>query len=179
MTVRVRPTAGLVALVAATLVTTGCGSPSVPGQASPTGVSTSTSTSASAVIDSVQPCTLLTPQELQQFGQPSPGTPHDAAGETGCEFGGQPFGMTLSKANDGLDYFTKHADKFVKVTKNPVNGRAGVQLLISTDGSECSQVMAVGTGYVVVGVVYNFGHTGDPCAKALEIAQVIEPRLPK
>jgi hypothetical protein len=116
---------------------------------------------------------------LQQFGQSPQGTAVDEVGEVGCDYSGQDFKLQLAKSSDGLDYFTKNADKYVKLTQNSVNTRSGLQILISNTGSECSQVTSLGTGYFVVGISYNFGHSGNPCAKALEITQVIELRLPK
>jgi Protein of unknown function (DUF3558) len=165
--------AGAVAAGLATLVLAGCAGPTVSGTPSPASGPTS------AAIESVLPCTLLTQQELQQQGQPVQGAPYDTAGETGCSFHGQDFGLDLGKAKDGLNYFTKRAKQFVSLKENSVNGRSGVQIIISHTGRECTQVMAVGTGDVTVGISYNFGHQGDPCAKVMEIAQLIEPRLPK
>jgi hypothetical protein len=159
------------------LALTSCGS-ELSGQPSPT-TGSSASASSSGSIDAVDPCTLLRPQELQQLGLPTQSEPANGSGETGCSWiSHSKFGLTLAKAKDGLDYFTKHPDQYINLATNTVNGRPGVHFQISQSNTECSQVMAVGTGYVVAGVGF-FDNSPDPCGRALAIAQMVEPRLPK
>jgi Protein of unknown function (DUF3558) len=101
--------------------------------------------------------------------------------EAGCGFRGYPDslspGISLNKSKDSVDSYVKRADTFVKFTQNKVNGRAGAQTQISDSNTECSQVIAVGTGDVRVAVLRD--KSGDPCGNALKLAQLVEPRLPK
>jgi hypothetical protein len=149
----------------------------VGGQSSPTGASSAAS-SAGGSVSAVDPCKLLSPQELQQLEVPPNGDEANRSGETGCQWTGQKLFVSLTKANNSLDYFTQHADQYTDLTQDKVNDRAGVHFQISQSNTECSQAVAVGTGYVRVGLGY-FDHSPDPCGKALQIAQMVEPRLPK
>ncbi|GDY32199.1 hypothetical protein GTS_38320 [Gandjariella thermophila] len=147
------------------------------GQPSPTGASSANSASL-RMIDTVDPCGLLKPQELQQLEVPTQSEPANASGETGCAWTSKKLFVSSTKAKDGLDYFTKHPEQYVNLAKNTVNDRPGVHFQISRSNTECTQAMAVGTGYVAIAVGY-FDKQGDPCAQALQIAQMVEPRLPR
>jgi Protein of unknown function (DUF3558) len=102
-------------------------------------------------------------------------------GETGCDFLGAADtldrAINLDKSKDSVESYVKRADTFVRLAQNNVNGRPGVQVQISESNTECSQVMAVGSGDVVVAVTRD--KSGDPCGDALKLAQLVEPRLPK
>ncbi|GDY34081.1 DUF3558 domain-containing protein [Gandjariella thermophila] len=174
MSVRHRGLSRIALCVLCVLAVTGCGG-SVGGQPNPT---MSSSAGAAGAIDAVDPCTLLTPEELRQLDVPTQSDPANASGETGCQWTGKRLFVTLAKAHDRLDYFTKRPGQYVNLAENTVNGRQGVHFQISQSNTECSQVMAVGTGYVVAAVGF-FDHSPDPCGKALKIAQMVEPRLPR
>ncbi|HEY0494098.1 MAG TPA: DUF3558 family protein [Kutzneria sp.] len=175
----VRGVSGLGLLLLTAAVLSGCNGQ--PGQAEPTGTTASSGGSSSAVLDKLDPCALLTVDQLQQYSVATQGQPLNTSDETGCIYLGSPDsasrGINLSKSKDSVDSYVQRSDTFVKLTKNTVNGRNGVQTQISTSNTECSQVIAVGSGTVRVAVTND--KSGDPCGDALKIAQVVEPKLPK
>jgi hypothetical protein len=167
---------GLLALAIVTLAA--CNGTQVGGEAGPTTTASGSQGSGSDVLKALDPCTLLTSQELQQFGvDPSTRKPANGSGETGCGFIKYPIGIVLGKANDTVQGFLDRSDTFVKIAKRDVNGRSGVLTQISTENTDCSQVLAVGTGVVRIGLTGD--KSGDPCGDVLKIAQVVEPKLPK
>ena len=167
---------GLLALALVTLAA--CNGTSVGGQAGPTTTTSGAQGSGSDVLKALDPCTLLTSQELQQFGvDPSTRKPANGSGETGCGFIKYPIGIILAKSNDSIQSFLDRSDTFVKIAKRDVNGRSGLLTQISTENTECSQEMAVGSGVVRIGLTGD--KSGDPCGDVLKIAQTVEPKLPK
>lgn len=146
-----------------------------------TGSSASTNAGGDAALNKLDPCTLLTTQELQQYQVRSKGEPLNSSDEQGCDFLGSPDslsrGINLTKSKDSVASYVERADTFVKLTKNNVSGRDGVQVQISKSNTECSQIIGVGSGTVSVAVTGD--KSGNPCGDALQIAQVVEPRLPK
>lgn len=171
---------GLGSVLLAAVLLTACGGQPTPGQAGPT-TSSSGISGSSAALDKVDPCTLLTTDQLQQYKVETQGTPQNTSDETGCAFLGSPdplsTGINLTKSKDSVDSYAQRADTFTKFSKNSVNGRSAAQTQISSANTECSQIMAVGSGTVRVGVIND--KSGDPCADALKIAQVVESKLPK
>ena len=158
-----------------------CGG-TTPGTAGPTTTSgSSTGSGDSAALSKVDPCTLLTAQELQQYQGRTKGEPLNSSDEQGCDFLGSPDslsrGINLTKSKDSVADYVGRKDSYVKFTKNSVNGRDAAQVQISKSNTECSQIIGVGSGTVSVAVTGD--KSGDPCGDALQIAQVVEPRLPK
>lgn len=174
----VRVVAGAAASVAVVLVLAGC-TPKVTGDPSPTGSSTSSGDSGAWA--SVDPCKLLTAQELQENGVKTQSKPLNENGETGCDFVnatdvvGRAINLTKSPAS--ADSYTSRPGDFASFKKNSVNSRPGFQTQIGSTNDECSQYMVVGTGVVSVAVTRD--SAGDPCGDALKLAQLVEPRLPK
>jgi hypothetical protein len=175
-----RGVSGLGLVLLAAVLLSGCNGQQTQGQAEPTGTSSSGGGS-SAALDKLDACTLLTADQLQQYGVETKGKPQNNSSENGCAFIATPdssaTSINLSKSKDSVDSYVQRSDTFVKLAKNSVNGRNGVQTQISTSNTECSQVMAVGSGTVRAGVIND--KSGDPCGDALKIAQVVEPKLPK
>lgn len=161
------------------LTASSCSAPTIPSSTTPT-ISLS-------VIDAVNPCTLLAKQDLQKWSIALEGKPIKVLQETGCQWDSTVRTIGISKANRSLDFFDKKADAFTNYVKNTVNSRPSVQFQVSHTNTECSEAMAVGTGYVLVDVYFktkqetepNGSHISDPCGEAITIAKVIEPRLPK
>lgn len=164
----------LVAMTAVGLLAAGCGSQVSGEPASP------------AVADAgrVDMCTILTDAELTALGiRPETRKQDDVLGVVGCGWVGKPFTLSLNRDKDNLAaYQTRRNDPaFVSFEENTVNGRAGVQLGVRRDRSQCAQFMDGGPVSLVVSVAASssLGPPIDPCAEALRIAQMIEPRLPK
>ena len=138
-------------------------------------------------LDLVDPCKLLHKEELQEFGINSDSKPYEFIDEKGCDWDGAPKSITLSKGIQGLDFFDRRASWHIKYLRNMINNRPGALMQGSPTNTECSQVLAVGTGDVVVTMFYfrptgadtNYQYPPDPCSDALAIATIIEPRLPK
>jgi len=146
-----------------------------------------TSSTAVPSVNSVNPCALINDGELLQFDIPSHGETFNVTDEIGCSWGEAPRSIVIAKGTQGLDFFDRRASWQVKYLRNRINNRSGAIMQGSPTNTECSQVMAVGTGYVVVTMFYfrpigagpNYQYPPDPCSDALAIATIIEPRLPK
>lgn len=135
---------------------------------------------------SLDPCNVVSPSDLARFGVTGPGEFVDqGVGEPGCDFEANDFLMTIYKAEkDGLAYWEARKSKFGTFEPNQVGSRKGIKA-VST-GSQgtgmCSQIMESGGGSVSVAVNYDSDAKPNDeatCAKAMEIAQVVEPKLPK
>ena len=130
------------------------------------------------------PCTTFSPEQLQSYGATDPGEAVDQGiGEPGCDFEAEGFLLTVYKApGRGIDYWEGRRANFSRFDSNQVGSRQGVTAI--TAGSEgqglCRQILESGGGTVSVAVKYDADNIqgNDPCAKALEIAQQIEPKLP-
>ncbi|MFC0544238.1 DUF3558 domain-containing protein [Kutzneria chonburiensis] len=178
MTKSCRVAVGLIVVAGFFLVACNNG---VSGDPSPTGSSTSANAGADASLNKLDPCTLLTTQELQQYQVRTKGEPLNSSDEQGCGFLGSPDslsrGINLTKSKDSVADYVSRKDGYVKFATNTVNGRDAAQVQISKSNTECSQIIAVGSGTVSVAVTSD--KSGDPCGDALQIAKVVEPRLSK
>lgn len=131
------------------------------------------------------PCSALSQSDLQHVGVTQPGEQVDENGEVGCDFrGDDEFLLRLSKAETtGLAGWEQQRGGFSSFEPNTVGAREGISAVPADEPefSWCRQIIAVGEGSVSVEIKYN-ADTGraDPetCAKALDIAQVLEPALP-
>lgn len=130
-------------------------------------------------------CTILTGAELTALGvQLDTRTRFNKAGVVGCRWLGKPFTLSLERDNDTLAGYQahRHDPKFVNFADNTVNGRAGAHLGVGPSGSQCAQLIDGGSVSLSVSVAVPSNLNPppiDPCAEALRIAQMIEPRLPK
>ncbi|GAB3676898.1 hypothetical protein GCM10027597_16920 [Saccharopolyspora tripterygii] len=138
------------------------------------------------LLTSFDPCSVLSPEEIQSFGASPEGEPADQElGEAGCDFKGGDFNFGVLKAGDGNEaYWQGQRAQFDKFMPNQVGDRAGFSGISAGGAGQgvCSQFIYVGKGSVIVDVTYRSDKVqGDEatCAKALEIAQVVEPKLPK
>jgi hypothetical protein len=162
---------------AAVLLAAGCGSHSQGSDPAPS----------PPVADAsrVDMCTILTDQELGQLGiKLNSGKPVNRLGLVGCKWLGTPFTLDLDRDKDTVaQYQARRRDPaFTSFTDNTVNRRAGAQLSVRRDRSDCTQLVDGGTVSLTVSVAQSGLWTGpqiDSCAEALRIAQMIEPRLPK
>jgi hypothetical protein len=141
---------------------------------------------APAVADAgqVDMCTILSERELAELGiELDTRTPFDEVGVVGCYWLGTPFTLSLDRDSNALASSQPHRrdPAFVSVADNTVNGRAGTQLVLDRDSSQCTQSMDGGPVSLTVSVAAS-SSSGPPigaCAEALRIAQMIEPRLPR
>lgn len=126
-------------------------------------------------------CTILSDPELSRLGiTPSTRAPVDRESSLGCEWTGGSFVLSLERDSQTLASYRARprGPAFISFAENTVNGRAGVRFRAEGDGTDCEQLMDGGAVSLVVSVTPTV-HRVDPCAEALRIAQLIEPRLPK
>ncbi|MGH3886364.1 MAG: DUF3558 family protein [Pseudonocardiaceae bacterium] len=166
---------GLVVVAAVGLLTAGCGSPVSVPPASPVVVDASR----------VDMCTVLTDRELSELGiKLDTRKQENELGVVGCGWVGKPFTLSLERDKDTIAAYKARRDDpaFTSFAENTVNGRAGVQLGVRRDRTQCAQLIDGGPVSLVVSVAPAFSPDPpkiDSCAEALRIAQMIEPRLPK
>ena len=133
----------------------------------------------------VDMCTILTDAELRELGaQVDTREKTDELGVVGCIWGGKPFTLRLENNEDTVTEYRERRDapNFTHFRDNMVNGRDGVQFSVRTPDEQCVQLMDGGPVSLAVGVAKAFSREPvplDPCAEALRIAEMIEPRLPK
>ncbi|MGH3845856.1 MAG: DUF3558 family protein [Pseudonocardiaceae bacterium] len=161
-------------MVALALVAAGCGSP----------VSGAPTVPAVADASRVDMCTILTDPELSKLGiKLSSRKPENEVGVVGCGWVGKPFTLGLDRDKDTVaEYKARRSDPaFTSFAENTVNGRAGARLSVDRARDDCTQLMDGGPVSLSVSVAAasSLGPPIDPCAEALRIAQMIEPRLPK
>lgn len=162
-----------VAVVAAGSVLAGCsggGSAGQDGQPAPQNL-----------LAGFDPCKV----EPQALGASAPGEPvDDGTGEQGCEYdAGDSIVAVYKGETDSLQYWEGQRDRFGVFEPNQVGTRKGIKQISKGAVGQgiCSQVIEVGSGSVSVQVNSSSNQPSDDasCAKAMEIAQAVEPSLPK
>lgn len=165
---------GRVALLAVVgLLIGGCGSAGSGAPAPP----------ATGDASGVDMCAILSEAELSGLGiRVDTRKEFDRLGVVGCQWVGEPIRLRLERNEDTIaDYVERRDDPaFTSFRENSVNGRAGVQLSVSDAGDQCVQLTDGGPVSLAVGVGTSSsqGPPIDPCAEALRIAEMVEPRLP-
>jgi len=165
------------AVAMAGLLTAACAS-----QGSPAPVSAPPPVADAGKIDM---CTILTDPELTSLGaQPNTRKSFNNSGVIGCRWQGKSYTLSMERANSTLaGYRARRNDaSFINFADNTVNGRAGSHFGVDKSGSQCAQLMDGGSAALAVSVAVPRTAASaavDPCAEALRIAQMIEPRLPK
>jgi hypothetical protein len=129
-------------------------------------------------------CTILTDRELTSLGaQPGTRKSFNNSGVIGCRWQGKSYTLSMERANSTLAGYRAHRNDpgFINFADNTVNGRAGSHFGVDKSGSQCAQLMDGGSAALAVSVAISRTASApvDPCAEALRIAQMIEPRLPK
>lgn len=133
----------------------------------------------------VDMCTILTDTELTSLGaQPGTRKNFNNSGVIGCRWQGTSYTLSMERDNSTLAGYRAHRSdpSFVNFVDNTVNGRAGSHFGVDKSGSQCVQLIDGGSASLSVSVAVPHNMTPppvDPCAEALRIAQMIEPRLPK
>ncbi|WP_406688639.1 DUF3558 family protein [Saccharopolyspora sp. ID03-671] len=173
VTMRTTRFVAAVAVVAAGSVLAGCsggGSAGETGQPAPQNV-----------LAGFDPCKV----DPQALGATAPGEPvDDGSGEQGCEFeAGDAIVAVYKGENDSLQFWEGQRDRFGVFEPNQVGARKGIKQVSKGAVGQgiCNQVIEVGSGSVSVQVNNSGNEPNDDatCAKAMEIAQAVEPTLPK
>lgn len=176
---RTTRSAVLAALAASGLLLAGCGGGAQGGSPAPA------SPTPSALVN-FDPCTALTPEELQANGVAPQGKPVDqGVGEVGCEFEGEEVLLTVLKAEQrDLAQWQENQSNFDEFELNQVGSHQGARGIAAggTGQGVCNQLIEAGDGTVDVVITYMSAQgleAKDPCADAMKVAQQIEPKLPK
>jgi hypothetical protein len=133
----------------------------------------------------VDMCSILSNQELSELGiDLNSRKPVNRLGLVGCGWLGEAFTLDLERDKDNLASYQArpHDPAFTSFGENTVNGRPGVHFSVRRQRTDCTQLIAGGPVSLWVAVAPAGLYSGppiNPCAEALRIAQMIEPRLPK
>ncbi len=137
------------------------------------------------VLSGIDPCTVLSPDEIQSFGASPQGEPADQGlGEAGCDYKGGDFNFGILKASTGDEaYWQSQRAQFDKFAPNQIGDKPGFSGISAGGAGQgvCSQFIYAGKGSLIVDVTYRSDKMpGDEatCAKAMEIAQRVEAKLP-
>jgi hypothetical protein len=167
------------------LAATACGGPTT-GQARPvpdtsapaatTGSGTASSMPSSSntggSLDSRDPCSLLSQAEYSGLALTRQPEQSNLGTARGCKFGSHTAAMALDvRTNVGLAGFEANGGKMTDTTV----GRHQAKQLLGVSGS-CVIAMGV-TSSSRVDVTVNSGTRTDPCPIALQVAQLVEPKL--
>ncbi|MGH3931230.1 MAG: DUF3558 family protein [Pseudonocardiaceae bacterium] len=131
----------------------------------------------------VDMCSILTDEEFSGLGiNPGSRTRSDDVRTLGCEWTGTPFNLRMARNDSTIADILANRDNPVltSVTENTVNGRSGIRLTFE-GSAECEQRIDGGPkASLSVDVLASsqLGPSIDPCAEALRIAELIEPKLP-
>ena len=169
------------ALVLAVATAGGCGQDvaGTPNNAGAT--SADPATSELAMLD---PCTLLSDAEIEALGfRPDTREPTDLLGLVGCGYFGPIYGDLRSlsvqkEPEDTVSEYAARAETFGGYRANEVAGRAGAQVQVAEDDTDCTQMVNAGSGTVQVEWSIREPGVMDPCVEALRVMQMIEPELP-
>jgi hypothetical protein len=176
---------GAVAVTVVGVLAAGCGAQTGTPTGAQTGAQTPAAPPAVANANGVDMCTILTGPELTASGaRLDSRTSFNKSGVVGCRWQGKSFTLSLERDNATLaGYQANRQDpKLFNFMDNTVNGRAGARFGVDPRGSQCAQLIDGGSVSLSVSVAVPANASTpptDPCAKALRIAQMIEPRLPK
>ncbi|GAB3294930.1 hypothetical protein GCM10027563_35940 [Parasphingorhabdus pacifica] len=128
------------------------------------------------------PCKVFSDAELQRYGVTEPGELVDQGlGEQGCDYSADGFLVTVYKGEEqDAEYWQGRRDNFDVFESNQVGAHQGISMVTSAGEGVCSQMIESGGGSVSVSVTLDSDKIegNDPCAKAMEIAELIEPKLP-
>ena len=130
----------------------------------------------------VDPCSILTPQDLGTAGLRPNGSPQsDVATEPGCYYSGR--AMTVTTYKNVAETVESSATKpdWAKFDRFDLNGRPAATSVSagSTQAQICSTMFDSGKGMIRVSAHMKRAGNEDACQKSQEIAKQIEPRMPK
>ena len=131
---------------------------------------------------SVDPCKVLTPEELARYGIQGPGTPvADVPFQPACQYQGQDYDLSVYKDTQFNVEAIHKQGQWAKWDPVSLNGRPAAVTIDagSTRARLCDTMFDSGKGRV--SVQFGTHHPGDNsfCEKSQEIAKQIEPRMPK
>ncbi|MER5389821.1 DUF3558 domain-containing protein [Saccharopolyspora sp. NPDC002686] len=130
----------------------------------------------------VDPCGMLTPDELKSFGFEETGELDSTnSSEPGCRFNGRPFRATFSKNQEKTVESFEKQDNWAKFERTEIDGRPAASAVdkSATQARICSALVDAGGGVVVIDVSEFRDQGLDECAEGLKIAKAVASKLPR
>lgn len=131
---------------------------------------------------SVDPCKVLTPQELAPYGVNSPGQPRaDVPFQPACDYQSDDFEVSFYKdTRYPVDAIHKQA-QWAKWDPVDIDGRPGVSAINAgaSHASACETMFDAGKGRVSIQVQTNNPGDQSFCQKSEDLARKIAPRMPQ
>ncbi|WP_033401502.1 DUF3558 domain-containing protein [Actinopolyspora mortivallis] len=139
--------------------------------------------SSEEVLASVDPCEVLSESELESFGLRGPGEPRsELPWKPGCYYEGSPINARLEKNTRQTVASSERKDVWAEFERVEVNGRPGARAITkgATQARTCNVMFDAGRGTILVRAMESsLPDDLDECAKALEIAETVEPKVPE
>nr|WP_157405550.1 DUF3558 domain-containing protein [Actinopolyspora halophila] len=162
----------------------GCGPGGLAGDASG-GASGETSGAkpSGEVLAGVDPCGILSDAELNSFGLSTSGELTDTMPwRPKCYYEGEPVSLSISKNTRHTVDSSEKRDAWAEFERLKVNGRSAARAITegSTQSRACDVMFDAGQGMIQVRTQeIRLPDDVDECAKALEIAEKVEPNVPE
>ena len=174
--------ATVLALTACSQSNSGTPTPAQGATETTTTSTTTSSTASASPITDIDPCTLLSSTERAQLGNLGEGERNDLGGGIGCGWAASGSHRATVVLNDklSLDDFAKPGDQVIDFT---VNGRQAKKIpgneKAATDNM-CEIGLEIGPharAHIVVNMAD--GTAEEACQLAEQVAQAVEPKLPR
>ncbi|WP_223208096.1 DUF3558 family protein [Actinopolyspora erythraea] len=164
---------------AALLGMTGCS----PGDITEDSSETTGAKPSDEVLAGVDPCGLLSDEELKSFGLETRGEPRsELPWAPGCYYAGEPVTARLEKNTRQTVASSEKRSVWASFDRTQVNGRAAASAVPNgaTEARACVLMFDAGQGLIQVQTQeIRLPDDVDECAKALEIAEKVEPNVPE
>lgn len=137
---------------------------------------------AADALASIDPCSVLAPQDLSALGLPASGDPDKGLSwKPGCIYDGDNLGVSVYKDTHYTVDGIKTQSQWAKWDQADINGRPAVTAVnaASTQARLCSTMFDSGKGRIEVQVGTNNPGDNSQCDQSQKIAKQIEPRMPK
>nr|WP_207630988.1 DUF3558 domain-containing protein [Actinopolyspora sp. BKK1] len=162
----------------------GCGPGGLAGDESEGATEeTSAAKSSEEVLAGVDPCGMLSDEELKSFGLELPGeTKSPLPWTPGCYYDGDTVSVSFNKNKRQTVDSAAKKDTWAKFERAEVNGRAGATAVTegATQAETCDAMFDAGQGMIQIRAQeISRSDNLDECAKALEIAKKVEPNVPE
>nr|WP_246300169.1 DUF3558 domain-containing protein [Actinopolyspora biskrensis] len=135
------------------------------------------------VLAGVDPCGILSDAELKSFGLKTEGkVTNSPPWAPGCQYQGDPVVASIRKETRDTVDSAAEKETWAEFERTEVNGRAGATAVTggATQAGICSALFDAGQGMIQI-QAQEFSRSDDldECAKALEIAEKVEPNVPE
>nr|WP_246331260.1 DUF3558 domain-containing protein [Saccharopolyspora hordei] len=130
----------------------------------------------------LDPCGILTEDELGAFGLEGPGSPEKGiSSEPGCYYNGERTAVIVYKNQEKTVEAYGQQDNWAKFDELTVDGRAAASAIdkSATQARICSTLFNAGGGSIIVDVSESRDQGLDECAESQKIAEAIAPRMPR